>query len=201
MAASAFSGEGLLFSTEAIAHRVENYRRDFLLRNIGDYLQAIFNENVEAWWDDFLQRYILCYPGSVLDERLYGTALYRWSMYSLKKQLEAWMDSHGNGLTTEEAYHYLDRHLYATLFIPQDSPDPVSDNKNANKSTQSTESTSVPSTDVGNGYWRGLVADGMDQERVSLLAKLEKEKEEACHMAIEAWARDVYVKSKRDRSM
>lgn len=68
-----------------IARRVDNYRRDFLLRNLYEYIQAVSNGSVDAWWNDFLQCYIARYPDSILDERLYGTNLHRWSMQSLKQ--------------------------------------------------------------------------------------------------------------------
>ncbi|KAK0239004.1 hypothetical protein EDD85DRAFT_951216 [Armillaria nabsnona] len=188
-----------------IACRVDNYSRDFLLKNLDDYLQAVYNGTEEAWWNNFLQRYIARYPDSVLDERLYGTPLQRWSVQSLKQQLEAWMNYHGSQPALEDGSHVLGRYLYATLVRSQGSQDqymPVSDEKNTNISNDCANFINATSTEVDTGCWGGLDADGMgsgpdehSKEQIGLLTRLEKEKEDMCHMAIGAWAIDVYLKN------
>ncbi|PBK62773.1 hypothetical protein ARMSODRAFT_980415 [Armillaria solidipes] len=187
-----------------IARRIDNYRCDFLLKNLNDYMQAVSNGTEEAWWNDFLQRYIACYPDSVLNERLYGTPLQRWSVQSLKQQLETWMNYHGSQPALEDGSHALGRHLYATLVRSQGSLDQyeqVSDGKNTNISNDFADFINATSTDVETGCWGGLDTDGMGRgpdehakEQIGLLARLEKEKEELHHMAIEAWAIDIYLK-------
>ncbi len=82
--------------------------------NIDNYVNAIYDGNGSAWWNDMLARYIAQFPETVLDERSSGTRLHRWSVATLQEvcvclyilrcilrlhrcvqQLEKWMDAQG----------------------------------------------------------------------------------------------------------
>ncbi|SJL12493.1 uncharacterized protein ARMOST_15920 [Armillaria ostoyae] len=78
-----------------LSRQIVGQRKDFLLDNIDNYVNAIYDVNGSAWRNDMLVRYIAQFPETVLDERSSGTRLHRWSVVTLREQLEKWMDAQG----------------------------------------------------------------------------------------------------------
>ncbi len=99
-------------------------------------------------------------------------------------------------VAVEDGYPTHGRHLVVRSRSSLDQCKPVLNTRDTSISIN------AQSTDVETGYyWDSLDTDGMGRgldeqakEKIILLTRLEKEKEELRRMAIKAWAMDVYLK-------
>ncbi|PBL04063.1 hypothetical protein ARMGADRAFT_1022569 [Armillaria gallica] len=132
-------------------------RRDFLLDNIDDYVNAIYDGNGSAWLSNMLARYIAKFPYTVLDERTWGTHLHHWSVETLQTQLERWMDANGCGVA--KVGYSLDKDANAALETIREVADAIGNdvspavtlnNASVDGSIKDTESTKSMSEEVTN---------------------------------------------------
>ncbi|KAK0218633.1 hypothetical protein IW262DRAFT_1297791 [Armillaria fumosa] len=92
------------------ACRLTHDQHDFLLKNMNDYLHAIFDGHRKAWWSLFLPQFITLYSDTVLDQRHHGTLAHQWSVWSLQEHLEEWMDRNGSALAKDG--YAIERHIF-----------------------------------------------------------------------------------------
>ncbi|KAK0216561.1 hypothetical protein EDD85DRAFT_870296 [Armillaria nabsnona] len=78
-----------------LSRQIVGQCKDFLLDNIDNYVNAIYNGNGSAWQNDMLACYIAQFPEMVLNEHSSGTRFHHWSVMTLREQLERWMDAQG----------------------------------------------------------------------------------------------------------
>ncbi|SJL13492.1 uncharacterized protein ARMOST_16936 [Armillaria ostoyae] len=171
--------EKLLLSARRLTHD----QHDFLLKNMVDYLHAIFDGCRKAWWGRFLPQFIALYPDTVLDQRRYGIMAHQWSVQSLQEHLEEWMDRNGSGLAKDG--YAIERHILRArepqaLECHQDEQSVGTEQLTLEVSvSDESDGTVDTSTTAQIRHWRASISETMDgaadkglESKITLIVEL-----------------------------
>ncbi|KAK0227529.1 hypothetical protein IW262DRAFT_1454669 [Armillaria fumosa] len=185
------------------ACRLTHDRHDFLLKNMNDYLHAIFDGRRKAWWSLFLPQFIALYPDTVLDQRRHGTLAHQWSVRSLQEHLEEWMDRNGSALAKDG--YAIERHIFRArepqaLECCQDEQSMGTEQLTLEGSvSDGSDGTVDTSTTAQIRRWRASISETMDsavdqglESKIAFIVELRERRNEARHAAIALWAANVY---------